>query len=191
MTSVLTGETKIENYNEVWYLESRIKLRRTQVAIDSVQSLDKLKEGEPLFSFQDHSLVIGNGDKVPPDISYRFFAHPKIAKNKIYAGPTTGSNDYPTFRSLVSGDISSIIVASNGVSKTEANNKITLSNSGVRSITTGTANGTIKVNTNGTTTDVAVKGLGTAAYHNVEDFSTNEIKYALSDVAGGDALKAK
>lgn len=35
---------------------------------------------------------------------------------------------------------------------------------GVRSVTTGTANGTISVNTNGTSTNVAVKGLGSAAY---------------------------
>lgn len=35
----------------------------------------------------------------------------------------------------------------------------TFSNSGVRSIATGTAAGTISVNTNGTSTDVAVKGV--------------------------------
>lgn len=40
----------------------------------------------------------------------------------------------------------------------------TISNSGVRSIATGSANGTISVNTNGTSADVAVKGLGTLAY---------------------------
>ena len=40
----------------------------------------------------------------------------------------------------------------------------TFSNSGVRNIATGSANGTISVNTNGTTADVAVKGLGSAAY---------------------------
>ena len=39
-----------------------------------------------------------------------------------------------------------------------------ISNSGVRSVATGSANGTISVNTNGTTADVSVKGLGTAAY---------------------------
>ena len=42
----------------------------------------------------------------------------------------------------------------------------TFSNSGVRSITTGTTNGTISVNTNGTSANVAVKGLGSAAYTN-------------------------
>lgn len=39
-----------------------------------------------------------------------------------------------------------------------------ISNSGVRSISTGTANGTISVNTNGTSANVAVKGLGSNAY---------------------------
>ena len=40
----------------------------------------------------------------------------------------------------------------------------TISNSGVRSIDSGTANGTISVNTGGTTVNVKVKGLGSAAY---------------------------
>ena len=40
----------------------------------------------------------------------------------------------------------------------------TFSNSGVRSIATGSSNGTISVNTNGTSKDVSVKGLGSAAY---------------------------
>lgn len=40
----------------------------------------------------------------------------------------------------------------------------TISNSGVRSIETGSTNGTISVNTNGTSAEVAVKGLGSLAY---------------------------
>ena len=40
----------------------------------------------------------------------------------------------------------------------------TFSNSGVRSVATGSSNGTISVNTNGITTNVEVKGLGSAAY---------------------------
>lgn len=40
----------------------------------------------------------------------------------------------------------------------------TFSNSGVRSINTGTTNGTISVDTNGTAIDIAVKGLAAAAY---------------------------
>lgn len=39
-----------------------------------------------------------------------------------------------------------------------------ISNTGVRSIATGSTNGTISVNTNGTSAEVAVKGLGSAAY---------------------------
>lgn len=40
----------------------------------------------------------------------------------------------------------------------------TFSNSGVRSVATGSTNGTISVNTNGTSAEVAVNGLGSAAY---------------------------
>lgn len=42
--------------------------------------------------------------------------------------------------------------------------KVIITNTGVRSVKTGTANGTISVNTNGTTANVAVKGLGSNAY---------------------------
>lgn len=50
--------------------------------------------------------------------------------------------------------------AGTGISLSET----TFSNSGVRSISSGSANGTISVNTNGTSANVAVKGLGSAAY---------------------------
>ena len=48
-------------------------------------------------------------------------------------------------------------------------NKIT--NAGVRSISTGGKDGTISVNTNGTSTDIAVKGLGSAAYTNSDAYA--------------------
>lgn len=51
---------------------------------------------------------------------------------------------------------------------------INVSNDGVRSIASGSSNGTISVNTNGTTADVAVTGLGSAAY-------TESNSYAASD----------
>ena len=50
------------------------------------------------------------------------------------------------------------------VSADATNDKVTITNSGVRSIATGSSNGTISVNTNGTSANVAVKGLGSAAY---------------------------
>lgn len=62
-------------------------------------------------------------------------------------------------------------------------------NSGVRAIGTGTANGTISVNTNGTAADVAVKGLGSAAYTNSNAYAaaSHTHKYAGSSSAGGAA----
>lgn len=45
-------------------------------------------------------------------------------------------------------------------------------NSGVRSVSTGTANGTISVNTNGTSANVAVKGLASAAYTESSAYAT-------------------
>ena len=48
----------------------------------------------------------------------------------------------------------------------------TINNAGVRSIGTGSVNGTISVNSNGTTLNVAVKGLGSAAYTNSNEYAT-------------------
>lgn len=71
----------------------------------------------------------------------------------------------------------------------------TFSNSGVRSIATGSSNGTISVNTNGTSANVAVKGLGSAAYtastayaasshtHDDRYFTESEINSKLSGYA--------
>lgn len=63
----------------------------------------------------------------------------------------------------------------------------TFSNSGVRSVATGSTNGTIAVNTNGTTANVAVKGLGTAAYTASTAYaaSGHTHNYAGSSSAGG------
>lgn len=49
----------------------------------------------------------------------------------------------------------------------------TISNSGVRGISTGSTNGTISVNTNGTSAEVAVAGLGSAAYTASSDYATS------------------
>ena len=48
-----------------------------------------------------------------------------------------------------------------------------ISNSGVRSISSGSTNGTISVNTNGTSANVAVKGLNNAAYKDVDSSISN------------------
>lgn len=54
----------------------------------------------------------------------------------------------------------------------------TISNSGVRSVATGTANGTVSVNTDGATANVAVKGLAASAYKNVlSRTAVNNLQY--------------
>lgn len=60
------------------------------------------------------------------------------------------------------------ITATDGITLTGT----TLTNSGVRAVASGTANGTISVNTNGTSVDVAVTGLGSAAYTNSSAYAT-------------------
>lgn len=47
----------------------------------------------------------------------------------------------------------------------------TFSNSGVRSVVTGSTNGTISVNTNGTANNVAVKGLASGAYTDISTYA--------------------
>lgn len=52
-------------------------------------------------------------------------------------------------------------------------NTNTISNSGVRSVSTGATNGTISVNTNGTNAEVSVYGLGTAAFTPTTNYATS------------------
>jgi hypothetical protein len=61
----------------------------------------------------------------------------------------------------------------------------TFSNSGVRSIATGSSNGTISVNTNGTATNVAVKGLGTAAYTASTAYAASSHNHSASNITSG------
>ena len=61
------------------------------------------------------------------------------------------------------------ITATDGITLTGT----TLTNSGVRAVASGTVNGTISVNTNGTSADVAVTGLGSAAYTSSSDYATS------------------
>lgn len=58
----------------------------------------------------------------------------------------------------------------------------TFSNSGVRSIASGSANGTISVNTNGTTANVAVKGLGSWAYKSSGSYSDVGLGGAITNI---------
>lgn len=70
----------------------------------------------------------------------------------------------------------------------------TFSNSGVRSISTGSTNGTISVNTGGTTTNISVKGLGGAAYTSIDSAlsstSTNSVQNKVVNNAISTATSA-
>lgn len=54
-------------------------------------------------------------------------------------------------------------------------------NSGVRSVSTGSTNGTIKVDTDGTTTSVSVKGLGSAAYTSSSNYASSGHTHSTFD----------
>ena len=64
-------------------------------------------------------------------------------------------------------------------------NNTTITNSGVRSISSGSTDGTISVNTNGTTTNVAVAGLGSAAYTNASNYAQASSLNNYLPLAGG------
>ena len=66
----------------------------------------------------------------------------------------------------------------------------TFSNSGVRAIAESSTNGKISVNTNGTTADVAVHGLGSAAYTESGAYLPSNTAYAASSSKGGAADSA-
>lgn len=68
----------------------------------------------------------------------------------------------------------------------------TISNAGVRSISTGATNGTISVNTGGTSAEVAVYGLGSAAFTDSTAYSASNHthNYAGSSTSGGAANSA-
>lgn len=67
-----------------------------------------------------------------------------------------------------------------------------ISNAGVRAIGPGSTNGTISVNAGGTTTDIAVKGLGSSAYTDSSAYApaSHSHNYAGSSSAGGPATSA-
>lgn len=89
---------------------------------------------------------------------------------KINSGTTEGTNLY-SYNGASAKTLD--IKPGTGIGFTTAAGVLTIANSGVRSIATGDNNGTIKVNTNGTSTNVAIKGLGSAAY-------TASTSYAVS-----------
>lgn len=76
--------------------------------------------------------------------------------------------DYDVLYSTEVSATDTTYTGSDGILLTGTN----FTNTGVRSVTTGSTNGTISVNTGGSAADVAVYGLGTAAYTSASDYAT-------------------
>lgn len=86
----------------------------------------------------------------------------KVGSNlSISNGVLSGKAGTVTSITLTQGD--GITISNSGTEITTSGSR-TISNAGVRSISTGSTNGTISVNTGGTTADVAVYGLGDRAF---------------------------
>lgn len=73
------------------------------------------------------------------------------------------------FPNIGSGTVTSVgVTAGGGISVSgspiTSSGSITVTNTGVRNLAIGTTNGTVSANINGTNQDIAVKGLGSAAY---------------------------
>lgn len=88
--------------------------------------------------------------------------------NTTYTLTQDSSNGHIITLTPSSGNAMSVTIPDNNTTYTAGTgislSGTTFSNAGVRSIVTGSSNGTISVNTNGTTANVAVKGLGSLAY---------------------------
>lgn len=107
------------------------------------------------------------------------------SKGLVTAGADLSAGDIPdlsaTYQPLLTAG-TNITISSNTISATDTtytgSDGITLTgtnftNSGVRSVSTGSTNGTISVNTNGTSADVSVYGLGSAAYTASTSYATS------------------
>lgn len=117
------------------------------------------------------------------------------AQDTVYTHPTASGNKH-----IPSGGSSGQILrwSADGTAAWGADNNTTysagtgislsgttFSNSGVRSISSGSANGTISVNTNGTSANVSVKGLGSAAYTASTDYAAASHTHSYLPLSGG------
>lgn len=105
-------------------------------------------DNNTVYTHPSHTAKSSGLYKITVDSSGHVSAATAVAKSDITALGIPGSDTNTTYS------------AGTGISFSGT----TINNSGVRSIATGTANGTISVNTNGTAANVSVKGLGSAAY---------------------------
>ena len=126
------------------------------------------------LAYYDGSNYHVRTDGVLPGEIQKSGSSAKVANDlvvKIKSGSTEGTDLY-TFNGSAAKTLD--IKQGTGIGLTTAAGALTISNSGVRSVATGDNNGTIKVNTNGTSANVAVKGLGSAAYTASTDYAVRK-----------------
>lgn len=151
-SAVSTKANSNHTHDDRYYTESEIntKVSNLQSGIDSKVT----KESGKGLSTNDYTTTektklagIASGAQV----NQNAFSNVTVGSTTIAADSTTDTLT---------------VAAGTGISVSAdaTNDKITITNSGVRSIGTGSANGTISVNTNGASANIAVKGLGSAAY---------------------------
>ena len=118
-----------------------------------------------MYASNFHGTFDGTADKATKDASGNTITSTYETK----ANAITGLSYSGSTLTYTKGDgTSDTLTITSGSTYTEGTgisiSSNVISNSGVRSITTGSSNGTISVNTGGTTTNVSVYGLGSNAY---------------------------
>ena len=127
-----------------------------QVDNASLASLP-IEAGHLIFVTDTNRLYLDKTDEDRIEI-----ASYNLTQDQVDGHTLTFTNAEGTTTIITIPDNNTTYTGSDGITLTGTN----FTNSGVRSVTQGSTNGTISVNTNGTTEEVAVKGLGTAAYAN-------------------------
>jgi len=120
----------------------------------NLSSLTK-KEGQLIFTTDTKKLYLDNNSSTRLEINSYNLTQDGTDGHKLTFTDASGTTHLITIP-----DNNTTYTGSNGITLTGTN----FTNSGVRSVATGSANGTISVNTNGTAADVAVKGLAALAY---------------------------
>ena len=174
-TPVMDGTASVGSASTVARSDHKHPTDTSRAAASDVTALQGLV-GDTAVSTQIANAIAGKADSGHTHSAYVN----QNAFGKVTVGSTTVAADSTTDTlTLVAGDNITLTPDTTNdkitITATDTNTTYsagtgislsgtTFSNSGVRSVSTGSTNGTISVNTNGTSTDVSVKGLGSAAY---------------------------
>lgn len=129
------------------------------------------------------TLIFENGENVNfvvDDIFNKIIISAHSTGLKVGSSAIAKKNESATngnvFLNVLDGNIirdsHKIVGSGSTVVTSDSNGIITILSSGVRNISSGSVNGTISVNTDGTTVDIPIKGLGSAAYTSSDDYAT-------------------